>query len=466
MHQGLWWSDHKLAIPDHANLRTEVRELCHDAPWAGHLGRDKTRELVQSAYWWPYIRRDVDSHVRTCHSCQRNKPRRRKPQGYLHPLQIPARRWLSIAVDFVTDLPITENENDAITVFADRLSRYVRFEPVKLKGLTAEKFAHIFRRVIDSEYGTPLYIVSDRDPRFTSAFWKEVCAIVGIKRTMSTAFHPQTNGQVEHVNGTMEEMLRHFVSPMQTDWDEYLDQCQKAYNNSFHPSIGYAPAEMLYGQRLLNPCTAAIVERNPHAAKFVGQWQENCQRATKLLQAAQQRQMTSYNKGRRFVEDNSFLEGEQVLVNTKFIRLLVKNKKDVSEKELRKLKLLPRLIGPLKIQKRVSNSAFRVGLPAHMKVHDVFHVSLIEKYHEGGRNQPPPLPIEFEGETLYEVADILNERLRTRGRRSTTEFLVQWKGFGTEHNTWEPEDNLSTMRWAISEYRGKCGRRTVSLPGV
>jgi len=128
-------------------------------------------------------------------------------------------------------------------VFADRLSKYVRFVPEKLLGLTAQKFASIFKRTIDSEYGTPLRITNDRDPRFTSLFWEEVTKTLGIERRMSTAFHPQTNGQVEHVNGTLKEMLRHYVAPSQEDWDEHIDHCQKVYNNSWHASIGCAPGD-------------------------------------------------------------------------------------------------------------------------------------------------------------------------------------------------------------------------------
>ena len=457
-HAGLWWKDQCLAIPADTQLREQVLRICHDAPWSGHLGRDKTRELVSSTFWWPTFTRDIDKYVNECHSCQRNKPKRKKPLGYLHPLAIPRRRFEWVAVDFITDLPVTQSGNDCIVVFADRLSKYVKFVPTKLKGLTATVFAGIFRRTIDSEFGTPLYLTSDRDPRFTGTFWTDVCKAIGIKRRMSTAFHPQTNGQVEHVNGTLEEMLRHYVSPAQDDWDEHIDQCQKAYNNAWHPSIGCSPAEMLYGQRLLNVQTAQIVSRNPNAMTFAGEWHKRCARAKSLLVAAQQRQAMYYNKKRRNVEDeHSFEEGGKVLVDTRNIRLLVQAK----NKETRRIKLLPRYMGPFEVKEKVNEVAYRVKLPEKFKVHDVFHISLLHPYKESGRVQPPPPPIEIDGEWGYEVEEILNERIVRRNRRECHEFYVQWKGSGAEHNTWEPEQNLINARQAIADFRAKKTKRTV-----
>ena len=183
----------------------------------------------------------------------------------------------------------------------------MKFVPTKLQGLTAKTFAGIFRRTIDSEFGTPLYITSDRDPRFTGTFWKSVCQAIGVEQRMSTSFHPQTNGQVEHVNGTLEETLRHYVSPSQDDWYEHIDVCQKAYNNSWHPSIGCSPAEMLYGQRLLNVTTRSIVLRNPDAVQFVGDWHRRCVRAKSLLFAAQQRQAVNYDRKRRRCRGRPFV---------------------------------------------------------------------------------------------------------------------------------------------------------------
>lgn len=456
LHANLYWKDHRLAIPENTELREEVLRLCHDAPWAGHLGRDKSKELLQASYWWPRAARDIDRYVAECYSCQRNKPVRKKPLGRLQPLDVPRRRFEWISVDFITDLPVSDRGNDCIVVFADRLSKFVRLIPAKLEGLDAPKFAEIFEEAIDSVYGTPLYITSDRDPRFTSTFWSDVCALLGVKQRMSTAFHPQTNGQVEHVNGTIEEMLRHFVGASQEDWDRHIGHCQKAYNNSWHPSIGCSPAEMLYGQRLLNPYTTDIVSRNPAAMRHAGQWHERVRRAKRLLLAARQRQRKYYDK-KHGLGDNSWLqEGAKVLVSTRNIRLLSK-----AQGETRKNKLLPRFLGPFVIEKRINEVAFKVKLPEHLKIHNVFHISLLREFKESGRYQPPPPPVEIDGDWEYEVERVLNERKVRRGRQTKTEFFVQWKGHGVEHNTWEPEENLARARGAIADYRDQRALRTM-----
>jgi hypothetical protein len=458
LHSNLYWKDHRLVIPADKELREQVLHVCHDAPWAGHLGRDKTKELVNNSYWWTESAREIDEYVAECYSCQRNKTSRRKPLGRLHPMDIPRRRFEWVAVDIITDLPVTSNGNNCVIVFADRLSKYIRLVPAKLEGLTSGKFAGIFRRTIDSEFGTPLYITSDRDPRFTSTFWEDVCALIGVTRRMSTAYHPQTNGQVERVNGTIEEMLRHYVAASQEDWDEHIDQCQKAYNNAWHPSIGCAPAEMLYGQRMLNVHTAELRARNPSAVSFAGNWYARSEQAKKLLLAAQQRQSKNYDKRTRAIEDNSiFQEGAKVLVSTRNIRLLMRSRDGESRKE----KLLPRFMGPFEIEKRISEVAFKVKLPGHLKIHNVFHVSLLKEFKESGRVQPPPPPIEVDGDWEYEVEKVLNERTVRRGRRDVAEFFVQWKGYGVEYNTWEPEENLSRAREAIADYRAQRALRTV-----
>jgi hypothetical protein len=174
--------------------------------------------------------------------------------------------------------------------------------------------------------------------------------------------------------------------------------------------------------------------------------------------AAQQRQEKYFNKRARAIEDDSvFREGAKVLVSTRNIRLLIRAK----DGETRKEKLLPRYMGPFEIEKKVNEVAYKVKLPEHLKIHNVFHVSLLREFRESGRYQPPPPPIEVNGDWEYAVEEVLNERNVRRGRRNVTEFFVQWKGYGVEHNTWEPEENLLKAREAIADYRARRALRTV-----
>jgi hypothetical protein len=209
---------------------------------------------------------------------------------------------------------------------------------------------------------------------------------------------------------------------------------------------------------MLNVHTAELTSKNPSAMMFAGDWYKRSERAKRLLLAAQQRQSKYFDKRRREIEDNSsFQEGAKVLVNTRNIRLLMR----IKDSETRKEKLLPRFIGPFEIVKKISEVAFKLKLPEHFKIHDVFHVSLLREFKESGRYQPPPAPIEVDGEWEYEVEKILNERTVRRGRRNVTEFFVQWKGYSVEHNTWEPEENLLKAREAIADFRVQRALRTM-----
>jgi hypothetical protein len=141
--KGLYWKNHQLAIPDYASLRKNCIELSHDAPWSGHFGRDKTVELVKQIYWWPKMDQDIADYVRTCDTCQRTKVPNRKPYGLLVPLSIPKRRWSSISMDFIVQLPPTVNGKDAIFVVVDRLSKMIHAIPNKTND-TAEDCAKLF----------------------------------------------------------------------------------------------------------------------------------------------------------------------------------------------------------------------------------------------------------------------------------------------------------------------------------
>ena len=231
--KGLYWREHQLAIPDYASLRKNCIELSHDAPWSGHFGRDKTAELVKQIYWWPKMDQDIADYVRTCDTCQRTKVPSRKPYGFMVPLGIPKRRWSSISMDFITQLPPSTKGNDAIYVVVDRLSKMVHVIPNRTND-TAEDCARMFVDKIYCHHGLPLEIISDRDTKFTSDFWKELMRLLNVKQGMSTSYHPRTDGQTERTNRTLEEVLRSFISPDQSDWDDLLPLVEFAINNSIN----------------------------------------------------------------------------------------------------------------------------------------------------------------------------------------------------------------------------------------
>jgi len=234
---GLFLKGDQILVPNDEGQR--LRKWCislhHDPPYIGHLGRERTVELLRKHFLWPNMRQNVKEYIATCDQCQRNKATNQAPPGLLTSLDVPKGLWESISMDLITQLPETERGNTAIVVFVDRLSKMVRLVPVKT-AIDAKEYAHVFVREIFAKHGLPASIVSDRDPRFTSEFFRQLCDALGNKQRMSTAFLSQTDGQTERMNRTLEEMLRVFVSPSLTDWDNHLPCCEFAMNNAFNES--------------------------------------------------------------------------------------------------------------------------------------------------------------------------------------------------------------------------------------
>jgi transposase InsO family protein len=150
-------------------------------------------------------------------------------------------------MDFITGLPVApDTHNDSIFVVCDRLTKLVQFIPCKVK-LTALECVHLFLdKWVRQMAGMPLSIVSDRDARFTSKLWSEFMHIWGVEKKMSTSFHPQTDGQTERMNRTLEEMLRHVINPTMDNWESMLAHVQYAYNDSVHASTGKTPFMAAY----------------------------------------------------------------------------------------------------------------------------------------------------------------------------------------------------------------------------
>ena len=445
---GLWYringeSARVLYIPHVKSLRLRCLEEMHDAPWSGHVGISKTKELLARAYWWPGWHKDVEDYVKTCASCQRNKPSNARPSGLLQPLPIPDAPWQSVGIDFITHLPKTDAGHTSLMVCVCRLSKMVHLVPTT-DTASAEDVARLFVDHVVRLHGVPRDLVSDRDVRFTSKFWTAFCAQLGVDRNMSTAFHPQSDGQTERSNRVLQDMLRHYVNPMHNDWDEHLSAVEFAINNSWQESTRMSPFQLVFGQNPLTPATLRLSKvDNPKALKVTSTLLERIADARAALVAAQQRQKAYADRARR---DAEFTEGQDVLVSTRNIRL----------KGPGSPKMMPKWIGPFKVMKRIGTSAYELELPRNLLLHDVFHVSLLKPFHSDGRVQPPPPALMVDGQEEFEVELLLDHRERRVGSkgkvRTRTEYLVKWRGYGHEHNTWEPEGNLSNCPDRIEAY--------------
>jgi hypothetical protein len=426
-------------VPDVDTLRREILQELHDSPYGGHLGVARTYEQMTRLFTWPQLARSVEQFVHTCHVCQRDKFRREGARGLLQPLPIPGRRWESVGMDFITALPETAAKNTQIVVFVDRLTKMVHLDALA-ESADAEVTARCFVRNVFRLHGLPSELISDRDSKFTGGFWSECMRLLGTSRRMSTAYHPQSDGQVERTNATLEDMLRHWVSPALDNWDTLLDCAEFAINNAYNKATGSTPFRLNYGQDPQTPLSLDLEARLPTAADFVGEMRSGLVMAKKALAAAQSRQKDQHDKGRK----EQILEvGQQVLLNARNLKF--KNSKG--------RKLMPQWLGPFKVTERIGLLAYRLQLPPTLPVHDVFHTSLLRPFHSDGRYQPPPLPVAVAGELEYLVEEVIAHRGEGRLRR----YLVKWTGYGAEHNSWEPARNLTNAPEKVTAYLTKYG---------
>jgi hypothetical protein len=441
LHQGLLYlvpvhgAQPLLYVPEGARQR--VLELAHDK--SGHLGRDKTLAELRQHFFWPSMADTVAHYIRTCPSCQLNKARNQAQYGDMKPLGIPDRCWESVSHDLITKLPRSDSGNDCLVVFVDRLSKRIILVPAEEKGLTAAKYADLFMQNVFRQWGAPRSLVSDRDPRFTANLWRSLAERMGIKLNMSSAFHPQTDGQTERANRTVQDMLRAYVSPTATDWDEHLAAVEFAYNNSVQASTGYTPFQLTTGQHpltplaLLNPRTTADSARCPSAEEILGRLQQDIARARAALLQAQQRQKLYADAKKQPVP--TFTVGQKVLVSTENLNLSFTGRTST--------KLAPRYLGPFPIKRVLSDVAFELALPVNIKCHPVFHVSLLRLYNESEefpRADPTPPPVKVvDGQPFFEVEAIVSHYPRRATSHSqVTHYLVKWQGYPSWENTKEP----------------------------
>ncbi|KAJ9520381.1 hypothetical protein QJQ45_000131 [Haematococcus lacustris] len=401
-----------------------VPTLCeaHDIPISGHLGRDKTYARLSRLYFWPRMAASVHDYVRTCLACQRNKSNTQRPIGLLQSLPVPQHRWEHVSLDLITQLPNTTAGHDAIAVFVDKLTKMIHAVPTNTT-VTASTLARLFFDNVFRLHGlarSPArsmtrfvnpkltwVIVSDRDPRFTSIFWQELFKLTGTHLNMSTANHPQTDGQTERANRTLEDMPRNFVSPHHDDWDQHLTAAEFAYNASVQASTGYSPFRLNSGQEPYTPLTLAtphvsVLGDNESAAAYVHRMAADLASATHHLVKAQERQTTNANKKR---SDHTFAVGDMVYLAHSFF---AHSQPANATADNATRKFLPRQHGPFKVLEIVTPVALKLQFPpAWSNMHPVVHVSHVKVHNDGSaefptRNpDPPPEPELIDGEEHF-----------------------------------------------------------------
>ncbi|KAD3066721.1 hypothetical protein E3N88_34601 [Mikania micrantha] len=249
---GLQYFMERIWVPHHGNLRDLVMDEAHKSRYSIHPGSDKMYHDLKVLYWWPHMKADIATYVGKCLTCAKVKIEYQKPSGLLTQPEIPMWKWEQISMDFITKLPRTPSGCDTIWVIVDRLTKSTHFLAIK-ENDKMEKLARIYVKEVVSRHGVPISIISDRDARFTSNFWKSLQKSLGTRLDMSTAYHPQTDGQSERTIQTLEDMLRACVVDFGSSWETHLPLVEFSYNNSYHTSIKAAPFEALYGRKCRSP---------------------------------------------------------------------------------------------------------------------------------------------------------------------------------------------------------------------
>jgi len=209
-----------------------VVSLCHDTKVAGHPRCWKTLELVSRNYWWLQISRYIRQYISTCDLCLRIKLTRQALVGELHPLRIPDLQWDTLSVDFVVELP-SSSRHDVVMTVVDSVSKRVYFI-LTHTTVIAEGAARLFLHQVWKLHSLPKCVISDRGPQFVACFTKELYRLLGIKLASSTAWHPQTDGQTEHMNQELDQYLQLFVNERQDDWYDLLPMVEFQHNNHVH----------------------------------------------------------------------------------------------------------------------------------------------------------------------------------------------------------------------------------------
>jgi len=460
MSDGLIWTKNfrgqeVVCVPRESSLTTRILTKAHEI--VGHYGDQRTCEYVRRWYWWPQMSKLTSEFCKTCEACQRSKGLTQRPAGKLHSLPVPTKPWDSIGMDFVGPFPESRGFNYLWVVIC-RMISMVHLIPVTIQ-VTASELSWKYMREVVRLHGLPSSIVSDRDSKFTSRWWKELQRLLGAKLLMSTSFHPQTDGQSERAIRNVTQILRTVVRPDQRDWAEKIDMVEFAINSSISESTGYAPFELAGGYM---PSMIKEIRSDENFAQGVKMFAltalQNLADAHDAIIEARVFQADKANKKRG--DEPNIAIGDLVYLSTKNLNM-PKN---------RARKLCPKYIGPYKVSTAYPESSnYSLELPMALqgrRILQKFHVALLRPHHPSedsrfpNRMQPEPYDFGSSGEQEWFVDEIVGHKWTGPKK---VEYQVRWSLGDT---TWEPHANCNKLA-ALDRYLELHGvTNYVSLPRI
>ncbi|GJT81665.1 putative reverse transcriptase domain-containing protein [Tanacetum coccineum] len=379
----------------------------HKSKYSIHLGSDKMYQDLKKLYWWPNMKAIIAEYVGKCLTCSRVKAECQKPSGLLIQPKIPTWKWERITMDFVTKLPKTSSGHDTIWVIIDRLTKSAHFIPTR-ETYSMETLTRLYIKEIVSRHGVPISIISDRDSHFTSRFWQSMQSALGTQLDMSTAYHPETDGQSERTIQTLEDMLRACVIDFRKGQERHLPLCRSPVCLVEVGDVQLTRPEIIY------ETTKKIVQ------------------IRQRLQAGRDRQMSYANVRRKPLE---FQVGDRVMLKVSPRKGVIRFGKQG--------KLNPWYIGPFKILKRVGPVAYTLELPEELSnVHSTFHVSNLKKClsDESLIILMKELRLDDKLNFVEEPIEIMDQEVKQLRQSRTPTVKVRWNSKRGPEFIWKHED--------------------------
>ncbi|GJZ15562.1 putative reverse transcriptase domain-containing protein [Tanacetum coccineum] len=420
-------------LPCYGDLRTLIMHESHKSKYSVHPGSDKMYQDMKQLYWWPNMKADIATYVSKCLTCLKVKAEHQKPSGLLVQPEIPQWKWDNITMDFVTKLPRTQSGNDTIWVIVDRLTKSAHFLPMRETD-PMDKLARLYLKEVVTRHGIPVSIICDRDPRFASNFWRSFQKAMGTQLDMSTAYHPQTDGQSERTIQTLEDMLRACVIDFGNGWERHLPLIEFSYNNSYHASIKAAPFEALYGRKCRSPVVGRGETLTHRPRNLIHETTEKIVQIKQRIQAARDRQKSYADVRRKPLE---FQVSDQVMLKVSHWKGVIRFGKWGN--------FNPRYIGPFKVLAKVGTIAYRLELPQQLsRVHTTFHVSNLKKCLS---NEPlavslDEIHIDDKLRFIEEPVEIMDHEVKQLKRIRIPIIKVRWNSRRGPEFTWEREDQF------------------------
>lgn len=411
----------RICVPQ--NCRIEAIQALHDE--MGHPRFKRTLEKAKERLYWPKMGRDIEIYCRSCHECQVMKTDTARKPGSLQPIPAMA-PFHTICIDFVEGLPPT-NGFDSLATYTDKYTKAVRLIPCE-KADTAEQFARRYFESIFSTWGTPSVIISDRDRQFTSGFWKTLMSLAGTKLAMTTAYHPQADGQLECTNRTIEATLRIMLLESGERWVKLLLAVEFAHNSCINTSTKKSPFDLLYGEAPENFGSKATRSNFRHslaAEEISANLTKRREEAESAMKRAQQHQKRYYDGKHSPIE---FLPGDLAC-----LRLRGRNKLEPTATVVQVIEV-------------ISPVSYRIKVPQGSKMHDMVSVEHLRRY-VSRDGAPPTLPTE--GQKEERIKRVLGERMWNNKQ----EILCVREGEAEAEAAWEDVETLGRDLSLLKEFR-------------